>query len=34
MTHWGVAIAMASAVLWFDELRKLVLRATLHYARS
>ena len=34
MTHWGVAIAMASGVLWFDELRKLVLRATLHRARS
>ena len=27
MAHWGVAIAMASVVLWFDELRKLVLRA-------
>jgi magnesium-transporting ATPase (P-type) len=27
LAHWGVAIAMASAVLWFDELRKLILRA-------
>lgn len=24
--HWGVAIAMASAVLWFDEIRKLFYR--------
>ncbi len=29
LAHWGVAIAMASAVLWFDELRKLMLRAKL-----
>ena len=28
LAHWGVAIAMASVVLWFDELRKLVVRAT------
>jgi magnesium-transporting ATPase (P-type) len=27
LAHWGVAIAMASLVLWFDELRKVVLRA-------
>jgi magnesium-transporting ATPase (P-type) len=26
-THWAVAVAMASTVLWFDELRKLALRA-------
>lgn len=26
LAHWGVAVAMASTVLWFDELRKLVLR--------
>ncbi|MGB5150192.1 MAG: cation-translocating P-type ATPase [Mycobacterium sp.] len=25
--HWAVAVAMASTVLWFDELRKLALRA-------
>ncbi len=25
-THWAVTIAMASSVLWLDELRKLVLR--------
>lgn len=25
--HWAVAVAMASAVLWLDELRKLVLRS-------
>jgi magnesium-transporting ATPase (P-type) len=30
LAHWGVAIAMASSVLWFDELRKLVLRIVLH----
>jgi magnesium-transporting ATPase (P-type) len=30
LAHWGVAIVMASAVLWFDELRKLVLRFALH----
>jgi magnesium-transporting ATPase (P-type) len=28
LAHWTVAIAMASAVLWFDELRKLVHRNT------
>ena len=28
LAHWGVAIAMASLVLWFDELRKLVYRLT------
>lgn len=27
LTHWAVAAAMASTVLWFDELRKLALRA-------
>jgi Ca2+-transporting ATPase len=27
LAHWGVAVAMASSVLWFDELRKLVWRA-------
>lgn len=27
LAHWGVAVAMASTVLWFDELRKLVWRA-------
>jgi magnesium-transporting ATPase (P-type) len=27
LAHWGVTIAMASAVLWFGELRKLILRA-------
>ena len=27
LSQWGVAIAMASLVLWFEELRKLVLRA-------
>jgi magnesium-transporting ATPase (P-type) len=26
LAHWAVAIAMASAVVWFDELRKLVYR--------
>ncbi|HSO91667.1 MAG TPA: cation-translocating P-type ATPase [Arthrobacter sp.] len=25
--HWAVCVAMASIVLWFDELRKIVLRA-------
>ena len=25
--HWAVCVAMASTVLWFDELRKIVLRA-------
>ena len=29
LAHWGVAVATASAVLWFDELRKLILRAKL-----
>jgi hypothetical protein len=24
--HWAVCVAMASVVLWFDELRKLLLR--------
>lgn len=28
LAHWGVAITMASVVLWFDELRKLVGRFT------
>lgn len=27
LAHWAVAVAMASTVLWFDELRKLALRA-------
>lgn len=27
LAHWGVAVAMASSVLWFDELRKLLWRA-------
>jgi magnesium-transporting ATPase (P-type) len=27
LAHWAVAIAMASVVLWFDEIRKVVLRA-------
>ncbi|PUB25959.1 calcium-translocating P-type ATPase/potassium/sodium efflux P-type ATPase,TIGR01523 [Promicromonospora sp. AC04] len=27
LAHWGVAVAMASSVLWFDEIRKLVWRA-------
>ncbi|MGD9517448.1 cation transporting ATPase C-terminal domain-containing protein, partial [Mycolicibacterium sp.] len=27
LAHWAVALAMASTVLWFDELRKLALRA-------
>jgi P-type Ca2+ transporter type 2C len=27
LAQWGVAIAMASVVLWFGELRKLFLRA-------
>ncbi len=27
LAHWGVALAMASSVLWFDEVRKLVWRA-------
>jgi len=26
LAHWGVAVAMASSVLWFDELRKLLWR--------
>jgi magnesium-transporting ATPase (P-type) len=26
-SHWVITIAMASVVLWFDELRKLVVRA-------
>jgi len=26
LAHWAVAVAMASSVLWFDELRKLVWR--------
>ena len=25
--HWAVCVGMASTVLWFDELRKFVLRA-------
>jgi P-type Ca2+ transporter type 2C len=29
LDQWAVTIAMASVVLWFDELRKLVLRAKL-----
>ncbi len=29
LTHWVVAIGMASVVLWFDELRKLVMRTIL-----
>lgn len=29
LTHWGVAVAMASTVLWSDELRKAALRARL-----
>jgi Ca2+-transporting ATPase len=28
LTDWLVCVAMASAVLWFDELRKLVIRLT------
>jgi len=28
LPHWGVAIAMASVVLWFEELRKLASRMT------
>lgn len=27
-THWTICIAMASTVLWFDELRKLFYRST------
>ncbi|WP_369375707.1 cation-translocating P-type ATPase [Promicromonospora sp. Populi] len=27
LAHWGVAVAMASSVLWFDELRKLLWRS-------
>lgn len=27
LAHWGVALAMASSVLWFDEIRKLVWRS-------
>ena len=27
LTHWGVCVAMASSVLWFDEIRKLIRRA-------
>lgn len=27
LMHWAVCVAMASVVLWFDEVRKLVLRA-------
>jgi Ca2+-transporting ATPase len=27
LAHWAVAVAMASSVLWFDELRKLLWRA-------
>src|SRR5665647_448120 len=30
--HWLVCAAMASVVLWFDELRKWILRAALHRA--
>ncbi|RWA18967.1 cation-translocating P-type ATPase [Mycolicibacterium elephantis] len=26
LAHWAAAIAMASAVLWFDEVRKVILR--------
>ena len=26
LVHWGTCLALASAVLWYDELRKLVLR--------
>lgn len=26
LAHWGIAVAMASVVFWFDELRKLVWR--------
>lgn len=28
LVHWGIAVALASLVLWVDELRKLVVRAT------
>lgn len=34
LTHWVVAVAMASTVLWFDELRKLVLRTRLRGAAA
>lgn len=27
LAHWGVALAMASSVLWFDEIRKLAWRS-------
>lgn len=27
LVHWGVAVGMASSVLWFDEIRKLVWRS-------
>ena len=26
LAHWGVCVAMASSVLWFDEIRKLIRR--------
>jgi Ca2+-transporting ATPase len=26
VARWGVAVAMASVVVWFDELRKLIWR--------
>ncbi|PPL20262.1 cation-translocating P-type ATPase [Microterricola pindariensis] len=27
LAHWGACIALGSAVLWYDEIRKLILRA-------
>jgi hypothetical protein len=26
LTHWGACVALASVVLWYDEVRKIVLR--------
>ena len=28
LTHWAACLALGSAVLWYDELRKVVLRTT------
>ena len=30
LTHWAACVALGSVVLWYDELRKLVLRLTDH----
>jgi len=34
LTDWGICVAMASLVLWTDEIKKLILRATGYAARK